>query len=248
LRGKNASLYRDEHPPNDSLKTGEVRVNEKRRRYTTFGGSDLMTGRAVAMSPNLPMRPKSIDQCFRQKVIPVTWSPGTNRDVLGRASTVFLQGGSLRELAPTLDEFSDHRLARLPLFIHIDLLSGLENSEAGLEYLAELDRVSGIVTVHHHLSTAARKLGLLSIVRLFVSDSRAADRGLSIANKSRPDAIEILPAAAAPKVAADFAGCRIPRIAGGLCRTEADVDEVLASGCLAVTSTSPTLWKLNPGT
>jgi glycerol uptake operon antiterminator len=193
------------------------------------------------------MRLKSIDQCFRQKVIPVTWSAGSNRDAISRASCVFLQGGSLRELTRALDEFRDQRLARLPLFIHIDLLAGLENNEAGLEYLAEFERVTGIVTVHHHLAGQARKLGLLSVVRLFVSDSRAADRGLSIANKSHPDAIEILPAAAASKVAADFASCRIPRIAGGLCRTEADVDEALvAGGCLAVTSTSSNLWKLNP--
>jgi glycerol uptake operon antiterminator len=124
-------------------------------------------------------------------------------------------------------------------------LAGLENSDAGIEYLAAFNRVTGIVTVHHHLSGAARKLGLLSVVRLFLSDSRAMDRGLTVANKSQPDAIEILPAAAAPKVAADFATCRIPRIAGGLCRTEADVRETLASGCLAVTSTSPSLWRLN---
>ena len=47
------------------------------------------------------------------------------------------------------------------------------------------------------------------------------------------------------KVAADFAQCRIPRIAGGLCRTEADVAEVIGSGCRAASSTSPALWELN---
>jgi glycerol uptake operon antiterminator len=191
------------------------------------------------------MRLKSIDQCFRQRVIPVTWTPGAHHEVLSRASTVFLQGGNLRELTGILDDFADSRLARLPLFIHIDLLAGLENNEAGLEYLAGIERVTGVVTVHHHLAVPARKLGLLCVVRLFLSDSRAADRGLSVANKSHPDAIEILPAAAAAKVASDFESCRIPRIAGGLCRTAADVDEALASGCQAVTSTSPGLWRLN---
>jgi glycerol uptake operon antiterminator len=165
--------------------------------------------------------------------------------MLTRANTVFLQGGSLADLQQTLNVFRRRPLEHLPLFVHIDLVAGLENNEAGLEYLAELDGVTGVVTVHHHLATPARKLGLLSIVRLFLSDSRAVDRGLAVANKSRPDAIEILPAAAAVKVAADFAQCHIPRIAGGLCRTEADVTEVLASGCRAVTSTSPSLWKLN---
>jgi glycerol uptake operon antiterminator len=192
------------------------------------------------------MRRKSIDTCFRKHVIPVIWDPDNHGELLGRASTVFLQGGALGDLARVLDLFAAPRLENLPLFVHVDLVAGLENSEAGLEYLAGFERITGVVTVHHHLTSAARRLGLLSIVRLFLSDSRAVDRGVSVVNKSHPDAIEILPAIVAAKVASDFANCRIPRIAGGLCRTEADIAEVLASGCRAVTSTSPVLWKLNP--
>ncbi len=192
------------------------------------------------------MRRKSIESCLRNPVIPVVWDPVPHGDLLTRASAIFLQGGALADLPAALEAFSNSPLEHLPLFVHIDLVAGLENSEAGLEYLADFQRISGVVTVHHHLSGAARRLGLLSIVRLFLSDSRAVDRGLSVVAKSRPDAIEILPAVVSAKVAKDFANCSIPRIAGGLCRTEADVDEVLASGCRAVTSTSRALWKLNP--
>jgi glycerol uptake operon antiterminator len=192
------------------------------------------------------MRRKSIEACLRTHVIPVVWDPDAHFDLLARASSVFLQGGSLRDLERILDLFSKPKLIDLPLFVHVDLVAGLENNEAGIEYLAAFNRLTGIVTVHHHLATAARRAGLLSIVRLFLSDSRAVDRGLSVVNKSHPDAIEILPAVVAAKVAKDFANCRIPRIAGGLCRTEADIAEVLASGCRAVTSTSAELWKLNP--
>jgi glycerol uptake operon antiterminator len=191
------------------------------------------------------MRLKSIDPCFRKKVIPVLWSPAQHGDVIATASCIFLQGGNLSRLSETLASFNTSQLAHIPLLVHIDLLAGLENNDAGLEFLAGFERIAGIVTVHHHLAGPARKLGLLSVVRLFLSDSRAMDRGLSVATKSQPDAIEILPAAAAPKVAGDFQSCRIPRIAGGLCRTEADVDETLHAGCRAVTSTSPALWKLN---
>jgi glycerol uptake operon antiterminator len=192
------------------------------------------------------MRRKSIDACLRSHVIPVVWDPDDHTDLLARASCAFLQGGTLNDLQRVLKLFTSPVLESLPLFVHVDLVSGLENSEAGIEYLAGFERLTGIVTVHHHLASAARKAGLLSIVRLFLSDSRAVDRGLSVVNKSHPDAIEILPAIVAAKVAKDFANCRIPRIAGGLLRTEADVAEVLASGCRAVTSTSTTLWKLNP--
>ncbi|MEO2048755.1 MAG: glycerol-3-phosphate responsive antiterminator [Pirellulales bacterium] len=91
----------------------------------------------------------------------------------------------------------------------------------------------------------AKRLKLLSIVRLFLSDIRAVERGLSVANRSRPDAIEILPAVAAVKTTGDFQHCPFPRITGGLCRTEGDIREALASGCQAVTSTLARLWELN---
>jgi glycerol uptake operon antiterminator len=190
-------------------------------------------------------RRSSIDSCFRQRVIPVVWATESYRDLLSRASAVFLQGGALSELGGVVHAFSDRQLEHVSLFVHVDLVTGLENNEAGIEYLAGFERIAGVVTVHHHLTAHARRLGLLSIVRLFLSDSRAVNRGLSVAIKSHPDAIEILPAAVASKVAGDFNSCRIPRIAGGLCRTEADVCEALDSGCRAVTSTSPTLWMLN---
>jgi glycerol uptake operon antiterminator len=188
----------------------------------------------------------TIEKCLRQPVIPVVWDPGRHEPLIGRASLVLLQGGPLAELPHILDKFQQPELAGASLFVHIDLIAGLENSEAGMEYLAGLGRIAGVVTVHHHLAKPARKLGLLSIVRLFLSDSRALERGLAVAEKSQADAIEILPAAAAVKVAADLDKCRMPRIAGGLCRAEADVREALESGVRAVTSTRPHLWQMNP--
>ena len=144
-----------------------------------------------------------------------------------------------------LDRFREPPLEQINVFVHIDLVNGLENNDAGLKYLSSFDRIAGVVTVHHHLSAPARKLGLLSIVRLFLSDSRALERGLSIVTKSRPDAIEILPTAVAAKVQADFRSCPVPRITGGICRSEIDVQVALQSGCLAVTTTKPELWRLN---
>lgn len=193
------------------------------------------------------MQPKSLDACLRRKIIPVVWAPGSQREVISLASSVFLQGGPLAELADVIEEFRDPYFDHLSLFVHIDLVAGLENSEAGVEFLARFERLSGIVTVHHHLAPSIRRARLLSIVRLFLSDSRAVERGLSVVKKSRPDAIEILPAAVAPKVSHDFRRLPMPRITGGLCRTEQDVLEALESGCVAVTSTRPELWKLNLG-
>jgi glycerol uptake operon antiterminator len=187
----------------------------------------------------------TIEKCLRQPVIPVAWDPSKHVDLLSRASMVIMQGGALADVPRALDRFAEQKLSTIALFAHIDLISGLENSEAALEYLAEFNRFAGIVTVHHYLAKPARRLGLLSVVRLFLSDSRAVERGVAVATKSQADAIEILPAVAAVKVASDLKRCPLPRIGGGLCRTEADVREALESGCRGVTSTRPELWELN---
>src|SRR3954468_16284755 len=160
------------------------------------------------------MRQRSIDSCLRKHVIPVVWDPGKHGSLIARASAVFLQGGALSDLGSAVTRFREAGLSHLPLFVHVDLVAGLENSEAGIEYLASYEHIAGIVTVHHHLTGAARRFGLLTIVRLFLSDSRAVDRGLFVVKKSRPDAIEILPACVASKVAKDFSAQAIPRIAG----------------------------------
>lgn len=186
-----------------------------------------------------------IDRCFAKPVIPVLWKVPANSKCLSKARAVILQGGPITELPGIVDQFKQPALRKIQLLVHIDLVSGLENSGAGLEFLAEFRRISGVVTIHQHLPKLARRLGLLSIVRVFLTDSRAVERSLSVAKKSCPDAIEIMPAVVATKIHSDFRECSFPRIAGGLCRTEDDVREVLASGCQAVTSTQSSLWELN---
>src|SRR3954469_13030813 len=116
------------------------------------------------------MRRKSIDSCFCKPVIPVVWDQDAHNDLRARSSNVFLQGGSLGYLERILKVFSIPKLEIVSLFVHVDLASGLEKSEPGIEYLAGVERITGVVTVHHHLVSAARRLGLLSIVRLFLSD------------------------------------------------------------------------------
>lgn len=186
-----------------------------------------------------------LSRYFTKPVVPVLWDLGANQDIVASASCVILQGGSVVDLPRAIDQFARPAFDHVRLLVHIDLVAGLEKNEAGLELMANMQRIDGVVTVHHHLTKPAKRLGLASIVRIFLSDSRALERGMQVALKARPDLIEMLPAAAAIKVADDLRACSIPHISGGLCRTEADIRETLESGSLAVTSTRPELWSLN---
>jgi glycerol uptake operon antiterminator len=164
---------------------------------------------------------------------------------VGGASLLFLGGVELADLPRHLAALSRGPLARLPLLLHMDLVNGLANDDSGLQYLATLDRVDGVVTVRQHLAPLARKLGLLSVVRLFLQDGRAVERGLQVIDRSQPDAVELLPGVAFLEVADRFRNLPTPCIAGGLIRTPAVVDRIVAAGCRAVSTTNAALWSMN---
>ena len=185
------------------------------------------------------------ERCFAKPVIPVVSDLSCGPAALAPATCVILQGMGIVDLPDLVTAFESGSLKEVCLLVHVDLIAGLENNDAGLEFLAQFPRIDGIVTVHHHLIGAARRLDLFSIARIFLSDSRALERGLKALAKTPPDVVDLLPAAAAVHVADEFKKVRIPRIAGGLCRTADDVRAAIESGCLSVTSTLPLLWQLN---
>jgi glycerol uptake operon antiterminator len=181
-------------------------------------------------------------------VIPyVTEGVESHVGLLAQASVIFIGGGELAELPGLMDRLKRPPLGEIPVFLHIDLVNGLSNDESGLRYVAGLDRIDGIITVRHHLAPAARKLGLMSVVRLFLQDGRAVERGLGVIEKSRPDAVELLPGVAYLEVADRFKGVGVPVIAGGLIRTQEIVERIRGAGCRSVSTTNVKLWEMNVG-
>jgi glycerol uptake operon antiterminator len=166
---------------------------------------------------------------------------------LAGASMIFIGGGELAELPGLVATLSREPFARLPVLLHIDLVNGLTNDDAGLKYVATLGRIDGIVTVRQHLAPVARKLGLLSVIRLFLQDGRAVERGMQVIERSQPDAVELLPGVAFLEVADRFRNLPLPCIAGGLIRTQDIVRKVIAAGAKAVSTTNTALWSMNRG-
>lgn len=187
----------------------------------------------------------SVRAWLGKPVIPVFWQTGRNDALLADAGMVFLQGGQLAELPDRLSRLKSGPAARVPVMLHIDLLSGLSSDEAGLQYLARLGGIDGIITVRSHLVAPARRLGLASILLLFLQDGRSLDRGLHVIEQSKPDLVELVPGVAALETARQFSGIPVPRIAGGLVRSELLVGRLLDSGCAAVSTSSAELWGLN---
>lgn len=192
------------------------------------------------------MNPKGIRSLLIKPIIPyiTDWSIPEPEE-LEHAAVLFLSGGELADIPRAFDAL-DAKLSRdIPIMLHIDLINGLNNDEAGLRYVASFGRVCGIITTKHHLVRPCRKLGMYCVVRLFLQDGRAVDRGLSIIERSKPDAIEMLPGIATTLIADDLKHIPVPYIAGGLIRSGDTAGHILRTGCQAVSTSNKRLWQLN---
>ena len=189
----------------------------------------------------------SMDDLFRKKkIIPyLNDKIDDHIPVLSQAAMVFVQVDELSQLSEAIKPFREEQLKDVILLIHLDLVRGLAHDDAALRYIASLGRVNGISTVHHHLVAPARRLGLISTIRLFLKDSRSIERGISVIEKAQPNAVELLPCVAAIEVADRFRRLHIPRIASGLINNLNTVQRALDSGCCAASTSNRELWAFN---
>jgi glycerol uptake operon antiterminator len=131
---------------------------------------------------------------------------------------------------------------KIPI-VNIDLASGFARDQAAVSFLAH-QYVHGIISTHPEPLRAAREFGLYSIKRTFLLDSAALDSALRSLDQFEPDALEVLPAMAAPyileKVRKRYPN--LPVIAGGLIKTLREIEELVKQGIDAVSVSAPTLW------
>jgi len=131
------------------------------------------------------------------------------------------------------------------ILAHVDLIRGIGRDEAGVRFLARDLGVDGIVTTRGNLIGPAKREGLIAVQRLFVLDSESLEAGVPAVERAAPDAVEVLPGVILPLIAPLLKGTRLPPlIAGGLIRTRAQVDEILAAGAIAVSTSEEALWSL----
>ena len=108
---------------------------------------------------------------------------------------VYLLFGNPLNIRELIKEMRDK--GKLPL-VNLDLLAGFSRDAINAEYLANCG-AAGIVSTHGEVLRASQKQGLITVQRTFALDSAAVDAGLRTIGQFRPDAIEILPAVAAPR-------------------------------------------------
>ncbi|SHM99791.1 glycerol-3-phosphate responsive antiterminator [Gracilibacillus kekensis] len=130
------------------------------------------------------------------------------------------------------------------IFVHADLINGLKVDQYGMEFLIRHVKVDGIISTRANVIAMAKKSNIVAIQRLFAIDSSALEKNIELIKKTKPDYIEVLPGII-PSVINDIAEqTGIPVIAGGLIKTEADIEQALNSGAIAITTSNENLYSL----
>lgn len=129
------------------------------------------------------------------------------------------------------------------MFLHADLIQGLKNDEYAAEYLCQEIRPDGLISTRSSVILKAKQKGIVAIQRVFLLDTLALEKNYALLDKTRPDYIEVLPGAMPHMIEEVYERTGIPIFAGGLIRTPTQVEEAIAAGAMAVTTSSKELFQ-----
>jgi glycerol uptake operon antiterminator len=182
-----------------------------------------------------------LDLISRSPVIPAVRQPQyLPQSIAAPSAVVYLLCGSVMTIRDMVQEL---RAGGKAAVVNIDLLGGLAGDVPGVQFL-EACGVSGVISTHTETLRAARARGLLAIQRSFLLDSHAVANGLRALDRFLPDAVEMLPAPAAPRVVAAFSKAHPDLVltAGGLIGSLAEIDALVRAGLRAASVSDTSLW------
>lgn len=126
---------------------------------------------------------------------------------------------------------------------NIDLLAGFARDSAAVKSLVSCG-VRGIISTHNEPLRAARSAGAVAIQRTFMLDSAALLSSVRSLESFMPDAMEVLPAMAAPYLLSKLPPrhAQLPILAGGLVESFRQIEELVDKGVAAISVSNPAFW------
>lgn len=127
--------------------------------------------------------------------------------------------------------------------LHVDLAKGLGKDESGIRFLKRIG-VDGVISTKVGMIKLAREQGLLTVQRFFIVDSHSIQTTVESVKASKPAMIEIMPGTLCKVIERLKSSLDVPIIAGGLIETDEEIDAILKSGAMAVSTGRSELWTL----
>ncbi|MBM7581647.1 glycerol uptake operon antiterminator [Caldicoprobacter guelmensis] len=156
-------------------------------------------------------------------------------------NVVFLLSGSILTLQDIVGELKDKGKK---VFVHIDLIEGLGKDLAAVDFIQYRIQADGILSTKNNLLKYGKEIGLITVQRLFLVDSRSFESGIKMVQSYDPDFVEVMPGIV-PKAIAELKQ-KIPQpiIAGGMITCKQDIIQALGAGAVAVSTSKVELWEL----
>jgi glycerol uptake operon antiterminator len=158
--------------------------------------------------------------------------------LVSRAPVVFVLRGNGLQIGHLVQRV--HAAGKL-VAVHVDLVGGLRADRASVAWLAG-SGVDAVISSHGQLMAPIRHEGMTAILRLLLTRRSLLDTAVGAIARSNPNIVEVLPGVILPSVAALLPDFGVPVLAGGFIRTSSDVDAVLSTGALGVTTSTGQLW------
>ncbi|MGY0692075.1 glycerol-3-phosphate responsive antiterminator [Virgibacillus sp. FSP13] len=130
------------------------------------------------------------------------------------------------------------------VLVHADLIQGLKTDEYGIEFIFREIKPDGIISTRGNVISMAKQHHILAIQRMFAVDSHALENTIHIVNRVKPDYIEIMPGIVPTLITEIYERTETPIIAGGLIRTDEDVQLAYGAGAKAISTSDIELWGL----
>jgi glycerol uptake operon antiterminator len=179
--------------------------------------------------------------CEDSPILPAIRKPEfVERAVASRGKLVYLLTGDPDNVEAMIREIV--AAEKIPL-VNLDLLNGFSRDRYAVNYLKRIG-AQGIISTHLDPLRHALAIGLYAIQRTFLLDSGAMDTISNQLKNTPVHALEILPALVAPKMLSRVRAISpdLPVVGGGLIETMKEVEELLAQGLSAVSTSNPVMW------
>ena len=130
------------------------------------------------------------------------------------------------------------------VYIHIDMIDGLNSTNNGIDYIINSVKPEGILTTKSNVVAHAYKNNINVIQRFFILDSLSYEKALQNIKENKIVAAEIMPGLM-PKIIKKISSqTNVPIITGGLIKEKEDIINAINAGALSVSTTEVELWDI----
>ena len=179
--------------------------------------------------------------CDDTPVIPAIRKPETvEQAVASRGKLVYLLTGDPENVESMIQKILG--AGKIPI-VNLDLLNGFSRDRYAVNYLKRVG-AQGIISTHLDPLRHALAIGLYAVQRTFLLDSGAMDTIMNQLKNTPVHALEILPALVAPKMVARVRSISLdlPVVGGGLIENMKEVEQLLAQGLNAISTSHTEMW------